>query len=128
MVYRGVTIEDGEKIPHRVELTVTDLTKVVAGVESVVILGRDFTRDTLEESELAMFAQADDKTIWHLGQYPEVYEDGEIVETPAWVHGVQGAQAGITIREGDEVGDPSYSQGWGAGGRLVGPCPGHQGR
>ena len=79
----------------------------------MVILERDFTRDTLEESELAMFAQADDKTIWHLGQYPEVYEDGEIVETPAWVHGVKGAQAGITIREGDEVGDPSYSQGWG---------------
>lgn len=113
MVYRGETIEDGEKIPHRVELTVTDLTKVVAGVESVVILELDFTRDTLEESELAMFAQADDKTIWHLGQYPEVYEDGELVETPAWVHGVKGAQAGITIREDDTVGDPSYSQGWG---------------
>ena len=113
MVYRGETIEDGEKLQHRVEFTVTDLTKVVSDVESVLVLEQDFSTDALVESELALFAQADDKTIWHLGQYPEVYEDGEIVETPAWVHGVKGAQAGITIRESDQPGDPGYSQGWG---------------
>lgn len=113
MVYRGETIEDGEKQQHRVEFTVTDLTKEVGGIEAALILEEDFSADALVESELAMFAQADDGTVWHLGQYPEVYEDGEIVETPAWVHGVKGAQAGITIRENDKAGDPSYSQGWG---------------
>ena len=113
MVYRGETIEDGEKLQHRVEFTVTDLTKVVAGVESVVVLELDFSAGELVESELALFAQADDGTVWHLGQYPEVFEDGELVETPAWVHGIKGAQAGITIRENDKAGDPSYSQGWG---------------
>jgi hypothetical protein len=113
LVYRGETIEEEEKIPHRVEFTVTDLTKVVAGVEAVVVLELDYSDDQLEEAELALFAQADDKTIWHLGQYPEAYEEGKVVETPAWVHGVKGAQAGITIREDDTAGDPSYSQGWG---------------
>ena len=110
MVYRE-TIEDGEApAPGRVH--VTDLTGRQQIVESVLVLEQDFSTDALVESELALFAQADDKTIWHLGQYPEVYEDGEIVETPAWVHGVKGAQAGITIRESDQPGDPS-SQGWG---------------
>ncbi len=113
MVYRGETIEDGEKLQHRVEAVVTDLTKVVAGVEAVVLLELDYSEDTLVESELALFAQADDRTVWHLGQYPEVFEEGKLVETPAWVHGVKGAQAGITMRENDKAGDPSYSQGWG---------------
>ena len=106
----------------------TDLTKVVSDVESVLVLEQDFSTDALVESELALFAQADDKTIWHLGQYPEVYEDGEIVETPAWVHGVKGAQAGITIRERATSRATRATPGLGAGGRVVGPRPRHQGR
>jgi hypothetical protein len=113
MVYRGQTIEDGEVMAHGVEFTVTDLTKTVAGVEAVVVLELDFSAGDLEEAELAMFAQADDGTVWHLGQYPEVYEDGRVVEHPAWVHGVKEAQAGITIRADDQPGAGSYSQGWG---------------
>ena len=33
-VYEGTTTEDGEVLPHRLEFTVTDLTKVIEGVWS----------------------------------------------------------------------------------------------
>jgi hypothetical protein len=78
-----------------------------------VVWDRDYTAGKLEETELAFFAQAKDGTVWHFGQYPEVYENGKLVETPAWIHGVAAAQAGITIKPEPQPGAPSYSQGWG---------------
>jgi hypothetical protein len=112
-VYEGTTIEAGKTIPHRVVFTVTDLTKVVDGVRNVVVWDRDYTAGQLEETELAFFAQADDGTVWHLGQYPEVYENGRFLEAPAWIHGFEDAQAGVTIKPEPRYGTPSYSQGWG---------------
>jgi hypothetical protein len=112
-VYEGATVDGGESIPHRVVFTVTDLTKVVQGVRNVVIWDRDYSDGQLEETELAFFAQADDGTIWHFGQYPEVYENGTFVESPAWVYPEQGAQPGITVKAEPQPGSPSYSQGWG---------------
>jgi hypothetical protein len=112
-VYEGATVDGGKRIPHRVVFTVTDLTKVIAGVRNIVIWDRDYSAGKLEETELAFFAQADDGTIWHFGQYPEVYQDGVFVESPAWVYPREGAQPGITIKAEPQPGAPSYSQGWG---------------
>jgi hypothetical protein len=112
-VYEGYTEEDGERIPHRVVFTVTDLTKVIDGVRTVVVWDRDYSAGQLEETELALFAQGNDGNVWHLGQYPEVYEEGKLVEAPTWIHGIEGARAGITIKAKPQLGGPSYSQGWG---------------
>src|SRR5688572_644177 len=46
----GATV-DGERIRRRVVFTVTDLTKVVDGVRSVVIWDRDYNNDVLVEAE-----------------------------------------------------------------------------
>lgn len=113
LIYEGVTQEGEEAIPHQIIMTVTDLTKEVAGVRSVVMWDRDFSDGALEEAEIALFAQADDGTVWHFGQYPEVYENGELIETPAWFAGYADAQPGITIKAEPEIGGSSYSQGWG---------------
>jgi hypothetical protein len=112
-IYEGQTVEGGKSIPHRVVFTVTDLTKMVEGVRNVVIWDRDFTAGTLEETELAFFAQADDGTIWHFGQYPEVYQDGKFTEAPAWVYPREDSRPGITVKAEPRPGAPSYSQGWG---------------
>ena len=113
LVYEGLTVEDGEKVPHRVVFTVTDLTKVIAGVRAVVCHDQDFSAGKLEETEIVFFAQDKDGTVWHLGQYPEVYEDGKLVEAPAWIHGFEDAKAGIVMKAKPQLGAPSYSQGWG---------------
>jgi hypothetical protein len=111
-VYEGSTEDAEGRMAHRFVLTVTDLTKEVMGVPSVVVWDQDFSDGTLVESEIALFAQADDGNIWHFGQYPEVYENGEIVETPTWIAGTDDARPGITIKATPELGGPSYSQGW----------------
>ncbi len=113
-VYEGTTIEDdGTAVPHRVEIHVTDLTKVIGGVRSVITWDLDFSDGELVEAELAFFAQDTTGTVWRMGEYPEEYESGEFVAAPAWIHGLEAAQAGISMQANPELGTPSYAQGWG---------------
>ena len=113
-VYEGSTVESGgKKVPHRIELHITDLTKVIDGVRVLVSYDLDFSGGKLEEAELAFFAQDIDGNVWHLGQYPEEYENGKLTKTPAWIHGFEGARAGIMMKAKPQLGTPSYSQGWG---------------
>jgi hypothetical protein len=100
-------------IPHRVVFTVTDLTKVVDGVRSLVIWDRDFNYDQLQEEELAFEAQDDDGTVWNVGEYPEEYEDGEFLGAPStWLSGRAGARAGIAMQAEPRPGTPHYLQGF----------------
>lgn len=112
--YDGTTIEDdGTAVPHRAVFTVTDLIKVIGGVRTVVCWELDYSEGELEETEIVFLAQDNDGNVWHLGQYPEEYDDGNLVETPAWIHGVENAIAGIMMKAKPQQGTPSYSQGWG---------------
>lgn len=111
-VYEGSTVEDGERVPHRGVFTVTDLVKVIDGVRNIVIWDRDYRAGELVEAELALFAQDNSGNVWHLGQYPEEYEEGKLVATPAWFHGIKGAKAGITMKAKPRLGAPSYAQGF----------------
>ena len=112
-VWEGRALEGEDQVRRRVVFTVTDLTKEVDGVRVVVGWDLDYNDDRLEEAELAFFAQDLDGNVWHLGQYPEVYEGGKIVKTPLWIAGFKGARAGITMKADPELNTPSYAQGWG---------------
>lgn len=110
--WEGTTVDDDEVLPHRVVFTVTDLTKVIDGVQTVVCWDQDFSEGELVEAEIVFFAQAANGSIWHFGQYPEEYEDGKFVEAPAWIHGIGDGRAGIMMTSAPKLGAPSYSQGW----------------
>lgn len=112
-VYEGTTVEDdGTSVPHRVEIHITDLTKVIGGIRTVVSWDLDYSDDQLVEAELAFFAQDKDGNVWRMGEYPEEYEDGQIVAAPAWIHGFADARAGIMMKADPQLGTPSYSEGW----------------
>ncbi|UCD42498.1 MAG: hypothetical protein JSV69_02485 [Chloroflexota bacterium] len=113
LIFEGVTVEEGEEIPHRIEFTVTELTKEIDGTETVVIYVIDISDDELIEAEIAFYGQDNDGNVWYFGEYPEEYEDGEIVENPAWLHGQEGAMAGIKMWADPQLGTPPYFQGWG---------------
>ena len=113
LVFQGWTGEGKERVPHRLVTTVTGLTKMVGGIRSVVLWDRDFSAGELAEAELAFFAQDNAGNIWEMGEYPEEYEKGKVIESPAWIHGVKSARAGITMRAEPRLGTPSYSLGWG---------------
>jgi hypothetical protein len=110
--YQGSSIVDEGREPHRVVFTVTDLTKVVNGVRVLVAWDRDYASGELLETEIAFFAQDDDGNVWHLGQYPEELEHGKLVDAPAWIAGLKGARAGITIKAEPQPEAPSYAQGY----------------
>jgi hypothetical protein len=113
LILEGATTEDGERIPRRIEFTVTDLTKVIEGVPTVVAWILDFSDGELVEAELAFYAQDNDGNVWFLGEYPEEYEDGEFVDAPAWISGLEDARAGIKMWAVPQPETPSYPQGWG---------------
>jgi len=111
-VYTGFTQEDKKRVPHRVVMTVTDLTKVIDGVRTVVVWERDYKAGKLLESELVFFAQDKEGNVWHLGQYVETYDDVEFVGGRVWLSGMEGARAGIMMKADPRPGTPSYSQGY----------------
>lgn len=111
-VYEGFSNRDGQRVPHRFVQTVTDLTKVINGVRSVVVWDQDFVDGELAEAEVAFNVQSDVGDVWRMGEYPEVYEGGRVIETPTWIAGIDGARAGITVKKEPQLGGPSYSQGW----------------
>jgi hypothetical protein len=111
LVFEGTTNE-GELLDHQVIITVTDLTKVIDGIESVVSWDLDFSDGELVEAELAFFAQDNDGNVWRMGEHPEEYEDGEFVDAPTWMAGVDGAVAGVSMLGEPVTGSLSYSQGW----------------
>jgi hypothetical protein len=125
-VFEGLTEEGGRQIPHSIIFTTTDLTKEIMGVNTVVAYIVDYSDGNLVEAEIAFYAQADDGTVWFMGEHPEVYEDGVMVEAPTWIPGFKGAQPGIVMKAQLELDQPSYGQGWGPAvnwtdrGRVVG--------
>ncbi len=113
-VYAGNNVEDdGKVVPHRLEITVTDLTKLIGGVRSVITWDLDYNDSELVEKELAFFAQDNDGNVWRMGEHPEEYEDGKFLKAPTWLHGLQEARAGIDMLAKPQLGTPSYAQGWG---------------
>ena len=110
--FEGSALDGEERVYRRAVWTVTDLVKSIGGVRSRVIWERDFVNDELVEAELALFAQDKAGNVWHLGQYPEEYEEGKFVASPTWFHGIKGAHAGIAMHAKPRVGTPDYQQGY----------------
>jgi hypothetical protein len=113
-VWEGRAFEDdGERIERKVVFTVTDLTKVLGGVDTVVGWDRDYNDGELGESELIFFAQDKYGNVWHLGEYVEHYSEGEFEGARFWVVGdPERTEAGMHMPADPQVGDPSFSQGF----------------
>ncbi len=104
-VYQGKIVEGGESKPHSVVFTVTDLSKMVDHVRTVVAWDRDFLEGRLQEQELAFFAQDDRGKVWNFGEYPEEYSSGKFTGAPStWIRGAGGAYGGIHMLGQPRVG------------------------
>jgi hypothetical protein len=108
----SVIDEAGVAHPHRIATTVTDLTKVVNGVNAMVIFDVDIQDGVLQESELFFVSQREDGSVWTLGEYPEEYDNGQLTGAPStWISGTEKARAGIAMLGHPTVGTPTYLQG-----------------
>jgi hypothetical protein len=112
-IWEGYTVdEEGDEESRSVVFTVTDLTKVIDGVRTVVCWDRDIVDGELEETEILFAAQDNDGNVWLMGEYPEEYDGDEFLGAPCWIHGVKDAKAGIMMLAEPKLGTGSYSQGW----------------
>jgi hypothetical protein len=111
--YEGTAIDGSESVSRRIEFTVSDLTKEIQGVRTVVGWIEDYTNGELVEKEIAFYAQDDDGNVWYFGEHPEDYEDGKFVEAPTWIAGIEDAKAGIKMPAHPQLGAPAVYQGWG---------------
>jgi hypothetical protein len=117
-VFEGRANRGGGPLPHQVKFTATDLTKVIAGVRTLVMYDLDINEGVLSEAELAFFAQDNAGNVWNLGEYPEEYEDRKFVGAPnVWVADpgagvLPGIHMYATPVEAAPGTAPYYLQGW----------------
>ena len=92
------------------EMSVTSDTKMVMGVECVVVDHREWEGEKLIERTYDWFAQDNKGTVWYFGEDTKEYENGKVVSTKgSWEAGVDGAKAGIIMPADPKVGH-SYHQ------------------
>ncbi|HWI00111.1 MAG TPA: hypothetical protein VNT27_07255 [Propionibacteriaceae bacterium] len=96
------TMRDGSinrgsrKLHHQLRVTVTDVTKVVNGVRTVLVLDQDIDAGQVGEASVDYLAQDKSGNIWYLGSYTEIYEGGQFVNAvDAWLAGKNEARAGV---------------------------------
>ncbi len=109
-VREGSTRVGGRAVPHQVTTTVTDVYREVAGVRTVLML--DHEVDGGQVTQVSVDYVAEDKAgnVWNLGGYTQEYEGGRFVSSvDPWLHGVNGAQAGILVQADPRVSSPVYS-------------------
>lgn len=113
-VYEGSALDDqGNKIDRRIEFTVTDLTKEIDGVRTVVGWIEDLNNGEVNEKEIAFYGQDKSGNVWYFGEHPEDYQDGQFVEAPTWIAGFQNSKPGIEMMANPQVSMQDVYQGWG---------------
>ena len=111
-VFKGSTQEGKKRVPHRLVMTVTDLTKVIDGVRTVVMWDVDFKAEKLAEAELAFYAQDKGGNVWYLGEFGRDLRRWRMEGSPSLVGRHGRCESGIKMQAEPRPGTPSYSQGY----------------
>ena len=100
--YQGKTDEGNEVI----KVMVTDKTKTVMGVTTLVVWDRVWLDDQLIEETYDWYAQDKEGNVWYFGEDSKEYKNGKVVSTEgSWEGGVDGAMPGIIMKNKLTVGD-----------------------
>jgi hypothetical protein len=103
-IYEGES--DGDPVKDVFE--VTNDTKVILGVTTIVVHDQFYVDGELTEDTFDWFAQDEDGNVWYFGEDTKELDPdtGEVVSTEgSWEAGVDGAKPGIFMPADSEVGD-----------------------
>ncbi|MDX6717818.1 MAG: hypothetical protein QOJ63_72 [Solirubrobacteraceae bacterium] len=110
-VFLGAVNRGSRRLPHRRVYTITDASKVIDGVRTVIALDQDFDGGQIAEQALDYLAEDRKGNVWYLGSYTEAYEGGRFVNAnDGWLARVKGGQAGIFMPAKPQVGMAPYAQ------------------
>lgn len=94
-----------------VVVRVTRRTKLVQGVETVVVRDKAYEAGKLVEDTRDWYAQDRRGNVWYFGENTKEYENGKVVSTAgSWKAGRDGARAGIIMQARPRVGDNYYEE------------------
>jgi hypothetical protein len=94
----------------KITTTVTDQTKIILGVKTIVIKDTVLVNNNLEEETFDWYAQDKKGNVWYFGEDAKTYENGKVTGTTgSWEAGVNGAKPGIVMKNNPPQGD-SYRQ------------------
>jgi hypothetical protein len=98
--------EEGRRLLRvRVETRVLRRTRLVAGVQVLVVQERDFEGGELVERTLDYFAQDRQGNVWYFGESVDDIEDGRVAgHEGQWLAGRRGAQPGLFMPAAPAVG------------------------
>jgi hypothetical protein len=97
-VREGTVLFGNRKVPIQIVSTVTDVVRVIGGVKAVAVLDHNVEAGQVVQQSIDYFAQDKAGAIWTLGSITEQYEAGRFVDIDeAWLHGADGAKAGILM-------------------------------
>lgn len=83
---------EGESI----EVSVSHQTRMVSGIESVIVVDRAYEEDELVEETFDWFAQDMDGNVWYMGEDSMEIEDGEVISTEgSWETGLDIDEVGF---------------------------------
>jgi hypothetical protein len=90
---------------QRVDVTVTDRTKTILGIDAVVVHDVVTQDGELVEDTYDWYAQDTSGNVWYLGEATKEFENGEVTTTAgSWEAGVDGAQPGIIVPADPRIG------------------------
>lgn len=105
-IFEGET-EDGKE---RNEVYVTNETKEILGVKTIIVWDRVWLNDELTEETYDWYAQDKEGNVWYFGEDSKEMLDGKVVSTGgSWQAGINEAKPGIIMKGNPIVGD-SYRQ------------------
>ena len=78
----------------RVEVTVTDRTKKIIGIDARVVHDVLTENGKVKEDTFDWYAQDRRGNVWYLGEDTKAYENGKVSTAGSWEAGVNGARAG----------------------------------
>jgi hypothetical protein len=106
---------DAEGTVQRVEVTVTDRTKTILGIEATVVHDVVTEDGELIEDTFDWYAQDTVGNVWYLGEETKEFENGKVSTTEgSWETGVDGALAGVIVPADPRIG-MTYRQEYYAG-------------
>jgi len=91
---------------ERIEVTTTHDTKLILGVECLVVQDTVSLEGELIEDTEDYFAQDRSGNVWYFGELAMNFEDGELTDLDgSWRAGVDGARPGIVMKAAPAVGN-----------------------
>ncbi|MCA8969289.1 MAG: hypothetical protein KDC95_05875 [Planctomycetes bacterium] len=104
--------KDDEGTPERLTITVLDETRLIGGFETRVVEERETKNGELVEISRNFVAMCPmSKSVFYFGEEVDIYEDGKVIgHNGAWVHGREGARAGLVMPGEPVLGAAYYEE------------------